>query len=93
MELDKESIIKTAFDLYCNKIYNREYPLTVNNLRKFLDDICQDFNDYFGVDINYFRDFDFNDTGLRLIISQDCFDDTDLKQYLHHFINTHSIPF
>ena len=44
MESNKENIVKTAFDIYCNMVYGREYPFTVNNLRMFFNEIGVRYN-------------------------------------------------
>ena len=90
--MEKENIIKTAFDIFCNLMYGREYLFTVNNLRIFFDSIYLDYNKYFGYEdsSNY---IDFEKTTLEFLIESDEFiKHAPLYSYMKYFITTYQIP-
>ena len=88
----KENIIKTAFDIFCNLMYDREYPFTADNLKIFFDSIYLDYNKYFEYEdsSNY---IDFQEPTLKYLIESDIIiTSIALYNYLKFFIATYQIP-
>jgi len=84
----KENIIKTAFDIYCNLIYGRQYPFTINNMKLFFEDIKGEMVDYLKIS----RDglFGFSDGVYEsLLKSHNLLEDTSYQKFFNHFIEQH----
>jgi len=85
----KENIVKTAFDIYCNLIYGRQYPFTVNNMKLFFEDIKGEMVDYLKISSSDGL-FEFNDNTYKsLLNSHNLFKDTSYDKFFNHFIEQH----